>query len=113
MTGTAFAIATDNELEALDLEQIVVDALNALSYRIKMPAQPGGAPDKPMPIPVPHALFLGHSENDPRHARLVAWARETGVRVIRINGRPSPDENDLFLARPFTQDDVERVIYGL
>ncbi len=113
MTDTSFAIATDNELEALDLEQIVVGALNALSYRIKLPGSAGGTPDRLPVDPPPRALFLGHSESDPRHSRLISWARETGVRVIRINGRPSREAGDLFLARPFTQKDVERIIYDL
>lgn len=113
MPQTAFAIATNNEIEALDLAQIVADALSASCFRVKAPLEPSSPPQGLPDGPLPRALFLGHGEHNPEYAALREWAQSSGVRIIFINGTPTRGGTDLFLARPFTQQDVERVIYDL
>ncbi|MGR3501842.1 hypothetical protein [Pseudaestuariivita sp.] len=106
-----FAIATANELEAVDLSDILSENHGFNSHRVMLSA-PLAAPQGLPSDGLPRAIFIGLPRPDPRAKMLRIWAEEKGVPVITINGG-DPHSKEPLLARPFVEADVARLLDDL
>ncbi|KNG93234.1 hypothetical protein [Pseudaestuariivita atlantica] len=112
MFDPIFAIATENEVEAVDLADMVAAQRGADMARLKMQA---GAlwPDGIHEGRLPFALFLGLTRSNPQFEAFRYWARSNSVQVILIDGPQGSQPDAAVLTRPFTDEDVAKILDAL